>query len=100
MLDRLNNTQSALSGGAPAADGAEGEYYFVTRWMRLENAALLAPERSDVPQAGDPEDPEADTAATADAVAGAGAINMIFGRENIRVYLALDLVRFIQNKNA
>ena len=88
MLNTLSNTSSAL--GELAEDG---EYYFVTRWMRMENQSLIGPERSEEPEeieleeGEEPAEPEAQ------------GINMVFGRENVRAYLALDLVRFLPKTN-
>ena len=61
VLNALSNTSSALG---EAAD--EGEFYFVTRWMRLENQSLIGPERSDEPddieleEGEEPAEPPAD----------------------------------------
>ena len=88
VLNTLSNTSSAL--GELAEDG---EYYFVTRWMRMENQSLIGPERSEEPEeieleeGEEPAEPEAQ------------GINMVFGRENVRAYLALDLVRFLPKAN-
>ncbi|MEN9021118.1 MAG: hypothetical protein GWQ05_19330 [Verrucomicrobiaceae bacterium] len=85
VLNALSNTSSALG---EAAD--EGEFYFVTRWMRLENQSLIGPERSDAP-----DDIELEEGEEPAAEQESQGINMVFGRENVRAYLALDLVRFL-----
>ena len=85
VLNALSNTSSALG---EAAD--EGEFYFVTRWMRLENQSLIGPERSD-----EPDDIELEEGEEPAAEQESQGINMVFGRENVRAYLALDLVRFL-----
>ena len=90
VLNALSNTSSALGEAAE-----EGDYYFVTRWMRLENESLIGPERAD-----EPEEIELEEGEEPDVEPEAQGINMVFGRENVRAYMALDLVRFLPKAEA
>lgn len=98
VMNTLSNTAEALAEGQPALEGDQpGEYYFVTRWMRVENERLVGPDRTD-PSDEDSRPPVDDTEATPFADGGGESLNMVFGTENVRAYLALDLVRFIKPK--
>ena len=91
VLNALSNTARAVA-QEDEANLAEGEpaedYFFVTRWMRVENEKLEGPEKAEdeLEDAINGEEAAADVAKD---------LKMIFGREKVRVYLALDLVRFI-----
>ena len=63
--------------------------------MRLENESLIGPERAD-----EPEEIELEEGEEPAAEPEAQGINMVFGRENVRAYLALDLVRFLPKAEA
>ncbi len=96
VLNALSNTAASLTEEAlPAGAEEAGEYYFVTRWMRVENEQLTGPERSDP----DDEDEDLDEESNAfEDAEGGDELNMVFGAEKVRAYLALDLVRFLKPK--
>lgn len=89
VLNALSNSSSALG---EVSDN--GDYYFVTRWMRVENEQNFGPERSDEPEQPDPDEEGNPVEAPPQ------EINMIFGRQSVRAYLALDLVRFLPKEQA
>ena len=93
MLNGLSNTAAALGGEDAAAAGElAGEYYFVTRWLRVENETPTGPERTAVEDEADEEEEAVDQEQK--------DLNMVFGAEKVRAYLALDLVRFLTPKAA
>ncbi len=104
VMNALSNTKTVLAEEGEIVDG--GEYYFVTRWVRLENSRPDAPPRSDAPE--EEEEDEAaeeeeggDEGFTLEAADDGPSKNMVFGQEQVRAYLALDLVRLIpESENA
>ncbi len=98
VMNALSNTQAALPGGDDimAVSGEDsGEYYFVTRFMGIENETPFAPEKSQEPD-DEPEAAEEDADEDAFGAADGEGLNMVFGTEKVRAYLALDLVRFVK----
>jgi hypothetical protein len=96
LLNDLSNTAVTL-GVENAVDGEPvGEYYFVTRWLRVENEIPTGPERARIDD--DPADADAD--AENGEAAAKPDLNMVFGAEKVRAYLALDLVRFLKAEPA
>jgi hypothetical protein len=94
ILNNLSNTQASLDGNG----GPGEEYYFVTQFLRIENQRQGGPERSDVLELVPQQRASSDTTAEGDGEAAEaeeaqGSLNMIFGSETVRAYLALDLVR-------
>ena len=101
VMNALSNTTAALAEeDAPAGAEEAGEYYFVTRWMRVENEVAVGPERTEDEE--EEEDDFADEEVEGEDLgfedAGSSDLNMIFGTEKVRAYLALDLVRFLKPK--
>lgn len=101
VLNALSNTAVSLTEGEDVALGGEeaGEYYFVTRWMRVENVIQEGPDRAD-PDEGEEEEEFVDEDEPFAAAAQEEQLNMAFGAENVRAYLALDLVRFLKTEAA
>ncbi len=95
VMNALSNTEAALSMDENPLGGEEaGEYYFVTRWLRVENEIQQGPQRSEPDEDLDEEEfvDEDEPSAAAEEE----QLNMVFGAEKVRAYLALDLVRFLK----
>lgn len=99
VMNALSNTSASIAEEeAPAGAEQAGEYYFVTRWMRVENEIAVGPERTEEEEPEDEDfvDEELEGDDTGFEDAASSELNMIFGTEKIRAYLAIDLVRFLK----
>ncbi len=93
VINSFSNTGGALEADGDAALQAGEEYFFSIRWMRVENENPEAPSKGEFEAPDEDEDDEEGAEVIFDS--GASNLNMIFGAEQIKAYLAVDLVRLM-----
>lgn len=87
IMNKICNSKSSLGVNAP-------EYYFVPRFMRIDNTAKEGPPRTEPKPAEEPQ--EAAAAPRENEVSN--KLNLPFGTESVRAYLALDLIQMAEVK--
>ena len=93
VINSLSNTAGSLGAEGDAALQAGEEYFYSIRWVRVENESPEAPSKGEFEA---PEEEDEDENGENDVFApSANNLNMIFGAEKIKAYLALDLVRLM-----
>ena len=93
-FQNILNSLSNVSG-----EGGDSDFFFVTRWLRVENQNPDGPARIGPDDDDDVEEEEFDSDEESDLEDEEDeeeeGLPMVFGSEKVNVYLALDLVRVI-----